>query len=357
MKINLKSRCFICLSMILLTISWRASAARPDSPDQLKDTISRSTSIYFAFDVSDDIETIDQAEMDDFVAWVKKHKDSPVRIYGWCDRIGPDEYNSGLSIDRAITAKYYLIDRGVTNPILLTAMGKDSSVPDHLARRATMISSISAPAEPKPQERPKAPASKPQERASDVAHAAEPEPATAEQTAAEPAQDEPQEDPKSRFSLRTNLLYWLACTPNIGFEWNPADTSLGVVVNGGYAPLGGDNWEHSFGGWFASPELRYYLGQSKQWFVGAQFFASGFNVKLSDRGYQGNVFAGGITGGYKIELNDTFDMDFNLGIGYGSFNHDVYYHEQDINIRLLEDTSKSTIMPIQAGVNLIWKIR
>ncbi len=342
--------------MILLMTSWSATAARLDSHEQLKDTISRSTSIYFAFDVSDDIETIDQAEMDDFVAWVKKHKDSPVRIYGWCDRIGPDEYNSGLSIDRAITAKYYLIDRGVTNPILLTAMGKDSSVPDHLARRATMISSIGVAPEPKPEPKPKAPATKPQQRATEVAQAAEPE-SQPEPATAQSSQDESQEDPKSKFSLRTNRLDWLACTPNVGFEWNPAGTSLGVVVNGGYAPLGGDNWEHSFGGWFASPELRYYLGQSKQWFVGAQFFASGFNVKLSDRGYQGNVLAGGITGGYKIELNDTFDMDFNLGIGYGSFSHDVYYHEQDINIRLLEDTKKNTIMPIQAGVNLIWKIR
>lgn len=168
---------------------------------------------------------------------------------------------------------------------------------------------------------------------------------------------EEEETIKDVWSIRTNLLYWLTGMANVGFEWNPAETKLGLVVNGGYAPLGHDDWKHSMGGWFIAPEIRYYMGETNQWFVGAQFLAGGYNYKLTDVGYQGSVIGGGVLGGYKMELNKRFSMDFTLGLGYGSFVYDSYYHDAGVNFYRKQDENKNTVMPIQAGVNLIWKIQ
>lgn len=165
------------------------------------------------------------------------------------------------------------------------------------------------------------------------------------------------QQPQVTTTLRTNLLYWLVGMPNLGAEWTFANSPLGVVINGGYSPLGGDGWEYAAGGWYVAPELRYYIPRSDSFFVGVQLLAEGFNYKLSDTGYQGNLIAGGVMGGYKLSLSDTFDMDFTLGLGYGYFEYDTYYHSEGVNVYKEKNLTKKTIMPIQAGVNLIWKIK
>ncbi|MFR9641252.1 MAG: DUF3575 domain-containing protein [Rikenellaceae bacterium] len=157
-------------------------------------------------------------------------------------------------------------------------------------------------------------------------------------------------------SLRTNLLYLVGGMFNLGAEYKSESSSFGYLLNLGYSPFGGDCWEHSFGGWFVSPELRYYIPAAERWFVGVQMLYGGYNFKLADTGYQGNVLGGGLTGGYKITINERFDMDFNVGLGYGSYIYDTYYHSDGINIRQERDLKNGTLLP-QAGVNLIWKIR
>ncbi len=163
----------------------------------------------------------------------------------------------------------------------------------------------------------------------------------------------------NNFTLRTNLLYWAGGMMNIGVEYKKAESNFGFLVNGGYSPFGNTNWNHSLGGWFVAPEVRYHLPRNKQWFVGAQFLAGGYNIKLSDTGRQGSVISGGVMGGYRLTLSDTFDMDFTLGLGYGHFEYDTYDHDDatSTNPYIAKRVSKSSIIPIQTGVNLIWKIK
>lgn len=332
----------------LIALLFAISTARAQSDNRpVRDSIAISTSMYFKFDVSSKIDSLDYGEMYSLLLWIKDNDDARVDICGWTDPVGTSEYNKKLSQRRAETAKEFLIEKGVqAEKIKYAGMGIDHHTPNHtIARRSTImaIKEVEPKREPKPQPRPK------------------PEPAREEAEAVEEVVEEAAaEEPKEsgHFAVRTNLLYWVGASINAGAEWNPAGTSLGVVLNGGYGPVGGDHKEYSHGGWFVSPEIRYYLGESKQWFVGAEFLAGGYNFKMSDTGYQGDVISGGILGGYKIELNDTFDMDFTLGVGYGTLEYDTYYHhESGINVRTAEGVSKSCIMPIQAGVNLIWKIR
>lgn len=144
---------------------------------------------------------------------------------------------------------------------------------------------------------------------------------------------------------------------NIGAEWKPNNTQLGVILNLGYSPFASSRWENALGGWFIAPEARYYIPGYEQWFAGVQFLAGGYNIKLSDTGRQGSVLGGGIVGGYKMKFTNCLDIDFSLGLGYGSFNYDSYYRSNGTNVYKEKNVRKSSIMPIQAGVNLIWKIK
>lgn len=161
------------------------------------------------------------------------------------------------------------------------------------------------------------------------------------------------------FTLRTNLLYWTAGMMNLGVEYKQPESNFGFVLNGGYSFFGNTNWNHNFGGCFLSPEVKYYLPCNERWFVGLQFLAAGFNYKPDDVGKQGMALSGGVMGGYKLTLTERFDMDFTLGIGYGHLKYDTYYHDESTNNnpRIENDLVINTIMPIQCGVNLIWKIK
>lgn len=339
MKKKLQNKSWVlALFVALFAISSANAANGAEQPK--RDSVSRSVPIYFAFDVSKEFERVNAVELANLLYYIRKDGDAVVNIEGWADKVGSKAYNNRLSTERAITARKLLVEMGVDeNRIECKGMGIDYETEEDFARRA--IASVRTLADV--------------EYTYTLDDYVLPDP-------------DPTPDPKmesrimamperGKFSLRTNLLYWLACGVNAGFEWNPAGSSLGILVNGGYAPLGGDHWEHSVGGWFVAPELRYYLGKDDRWFVGAQLLAGGYNYKLSDTGYQGTVIAGGLTGGYKITLTDTFDMDFSLGLGYGHLNYDEYYHVDDTNIRTARGCVKNTIMPIQAGVSLIWKIR
>ena len=73
-----------------------------------------------------------------------------------------------------------------------------------------------------------------------------------------------------------------------------------------------------------APEVRYYMGEKKAWYLGAMFKAGQFNYKLSETGKQGDLMGGGITAGYQLRLNKALDLDFNLGLGYLNADFEKY---------------------------------
>lgn len=165
---------------------------------------------------------------------------------------------------------------------------------------------------------------------------------------------------KSSFSLRTNLLYWVGGMANLGFEWQP-EGRVSLLLNAGYSPFGsGTDWNRYMGGWFVAPEVRCYLGQTQNWFIGAQFVAGDYDYKPSVYSYDGFGMAGVLVGGYKMRLSDTFDMDFSLGCGYGTFEYDTYRRIDGEDVLVSTGTKEnrfvSPIHAIHAGISLIWKL-
>ncbi len=308
----------------------------------------------------------DMSRLNKLVADMRADSTLKIHIVGYADRWGGDAVNDRFSYVRAMwIADWMRSCRVPREQIVFVGRGIDREAPNDKEARRVEIShmvSITITPEPKPAPKPK-PAPEPKPKA-ELKPEPKPEPKTEPEPQPEPKSEpksapapEPTSSPSGSISLRTNLLYWLTGMINLGAEWRPGDSPLGVVLSGGYSPIGGADWAHAIGGWYVSPELRYYIPSHEEWFVGCQLLAQGFNYKLGETGYQGTMYGGGVAGGYKLRLTDLFDMDFTLGVGYAKLDYDRYYHSNGVNVLDAGGLSKGTFIPIHAGVNLIWKIK
>ena len=156
-------------------------------------------------------------------------------------------------------------------------------------------------------------------------------------------------------SLRANLLRWATLTPDLGLEWRICP-SWGIAVNGSWTSWSWSDKDRRYALWEVAPEVRYYMGEKKDWYLGAMFKAGQFNYKLSETGKQGDLMGGGITAGYRLRLNKALDLDFNLGLGYLNADYEKYKVIDGVRVRRGNET-KDWWGPINAGVTLVWKIK
>ena len=155
-------------------------------------------------------------------------------------------------------------------------------------------------------------------------------------------------------SLRANLLRWATLTPDLGLEWRICP-SWGIAVNGSWTSWSWSDKDRRYALWEVAPEVRYYMGEKKAWYLGAMFKAGQFNYKLSETGKQGDLMGGGITAGYQLRLNKALALDFNLGLGYLNADFEKYEVIDGVRVRCGNET-KNWCGPINAGVTLVWKL-
>ena len=155
-------------------------------------------------------------------------------------------------------------------------------------------------------------------------------------------------------SLRANLLRWATLTPDLGLEWRICP-SWGIAVNGSWTSWTWSDKDRRYALWEVAPEIRYYMGEKKAWYLGAMFKAGQFNYKLSETGKQGDLMGGGITAGYQLRLNKALALDFNLGLGYLNADFEKYEVIDGVRVRRGNET-KDWWGPINAGVTLLWKL-
>ena len=158
----------------------------------------------------------------------------------------------------------------------------------------------------------------------------------------------------TELSLRANLLRWVTLTPDLGVEWRICP-SWGIAVNGSWTSWSWNDKDRRYALWEVAPEIRYYMGEKKAWYLGAMFKAGQFNYKLSETGKQGDLMGGGITTGYQLRLNKALALDFNLGLGYLNVDFEKYEVIDGVRVRRGNET-KDWCGPINAGVTLVWKL-
>ena len=177
----------------------------------------------------------------------------------------------------------------------------------------------------------------------------------AEHTDAKGTTPKIQKEPEQyHVALRANLLRWATLTPDLGLEWR-INSSWSIVANGSWTSWSWNDKDRRYAIWEVIPEVRYYIGEQKAWYVGAMFKTGQFNYKLSGTGKQGDLMGGGITGGYQLRLNKALSMDFNLGLGYLNADYEKYKVIEGVRVRQGKE-SKNWWGPVSAGVTLVWTI-
>ena len=293
----------------------------------------------------------------------------PLLVDGYCNSLGGEAENLATAKIRANRVKSELITRAkikeenfITHNhatggdfviVRLTVLVKETAVTDAEAEARRKAEAERLAAEKRAEQERLGEEQRKAEEARLAAEKAEAEKAAQQNTLA----DTPSETKITtdyHLSLRANLLRWATLTPDLGVEWRICP-SWGIAVNGSWTSWTWSDKDHRYALWEVAPEVRYYMGEKKAWYLGAMFKAGQFNYKLSETGKQGDLMGGGITAGYQLRLNKALALDFNLGLGYLNADFEKYEVIDGVRVRRGNET-KDWWGPINAGVTLVWKL-
>ena len=293
----------------------------------------------------------------------------PLYVDGYCNSLNGEKENLAIAKIRSNRVKSELITRaGIKEESFITrnhpAEGDFVTVRLTVPAEETTVSDVEAEAQRKAEaERLATEKRAEQERLAEEQRKAEEARLAAEKAEAEKAAqqntlaDTPSETKITNdyhLSLRANLLRWATLTPDLGVEWRICP-SWGIAVNGSWTSWTWSDKDRRYALWEVAPEVRYYMGEKKAWYLGAMFKAGQFNYKLSETGKQGDLMGGGITAGYQLRLNKALALDFNLGLGYLNADFEKYEVIDGVRVRCGNET-KNWCGPINAGVTLVWKL-
>ena len=150
------------------------------------------------------------------------------------------------------------------------------------------------------------------------------------------------EEKPTAVQFRTNGLYWLALSPNVGIE---LQTDLGLAFLADYvgAWWNSDKSNHYWSNYAFQLEGRYYLDNKNQTtpytghHIGLYGMLATYDFEFGGTGYQSNdlskTWSIGISYGYSLPLTKRLTADFTIGLGYLQSKYDVYHPFQDMYLR------------------------
>ena len=368
--------------LFFILFSWLASAAFPAFAQQKTDTtytfrfVTQKDMFYVPWNGND-------TELARLLECIERNRTDildgklPLLVDGYCNSLGSETENLATAKIRANRVKSELIIRaeikeenfitrnhateGDFVTVRLTVPVKETAVTDAEAEARRKAEAERLEAEKRAEQERLA---EEQRKAEEARLAAEPTVAgrRERQKAEAAAQQNTLADTPSgtkittdyHLSLRANLLRWATLTPDLGLEWRICP-SWGIAVNGSWTSWSWSDKDRRYALWEVAPEVRYYMGEKKAWYLGALFKAGQFNYKISETGKQGDLMGGGITTGYQLRLNKALTLDFNLGLGYLNADFEKYEVIDGVRVRCGNET-KNWCGPINAGVTLVWKL-
>lgn len=358
--------------LFFILFSWLASAAFPAFAQQKADTtytfrfVPQKDMFYVPWNGND-------TELARLLECIENNKTTildgklPLLVDGYCNSLGSEAENLATAKIRANRVKSELIIRaeikeenfitrnhateGDFVTVRLTVPVKGTAATDAEARRKAEAERLAT--EKRAEQERLAEEQRKAEEARLAAEKAEAE-KTAQQNTLADTPSETKITNDHHLSLRANLLRWATLTPDLGLEWRICP-SWGIAVNGSWTSWSWSDKDRRYALWEVAPEVRYYMGEKKAWYLGAMFKTGQFNYKLSETGKQGDLMGGGITAGYQLRLNKALDLDFNLGLGYLNVDFEKYEVIDGVRVRCGNET-KDWYGPINAGVTLVWKL-
>lgn len=169
--------------------------------------------------------------------------------------------------------------------------------------------------------------------------------------------------------IKTNLLYGgYALTPNLGVEIGLGRRTT-LDISGGYNwfNLDGDrNNNKKLVHWMVQPEFRYFLCEKfnghffgvhalySQYNIGGHNLPMLFGNGAADYRHEGWAAGAGLSYGYQLMLGRSWNLEFNIGVGYAQLRYDKYLCPK-CGDKVGTET-KHYFGPTKAGVSLIWII-
>jgi hypothetical protein len=165
------------------------------------------------------------------------------------------------------------------------------------------------------------------------------------------------ESPK--WAVKTNALYWLTTTPNLGIE-TVLSNKLSLDVSMNYNP-----WKFGksakFRHFLIQPEIRYWIDSpTKGHFVGVHVHYAdvdidmGFVSLLPDVRKKGHLYGVGALYGYSWELGNKWRLEGLVGLGYAHLKYRTYTDDgHKMNIY----DYYNYVGPTKLAVNLVYIIK
>lgn len=173
--------------------------------------------------------------------------------------------------------------------------------------------------------------------------------------------DIPKTDYTPEFVLKTNMLYDLTTSINLGAELKTSDKyTVDLSVN--YNPWTFSN-NKKFKHVLVQPEVRRWNdGAFKGSFWGFHGIYAYYNVggidlssSLKDHRYQGSLYGLGISYGYQWVLSPVWRLEASVGLGYVHSNYDKY--ECQTCGKFIKSGNKNYFGPTKAALSLIYVIK
>lgn len=140
-------------------------------------------------------------------------------------------------------------------------------------------------------------------------------------------------------AVKTNLLQWVAATPNVGLEIKTSDHTT-LSISSAYNPFTFPSYEDKAGvtvypkmkHWLVVPEFKYWFCKAFERFnIGIHGIYGQFNmggIPLNDEfqrfRYEGFGYGGGLSLGYQWAMGQRWGFELSLGAGYMRLQYNKY---------------------------------
>lgn len=170
------------------------------------------------------------------------------------------------------------------------------------------------------------------------------------------------------FAVKTNLLQDVTGTANLGIEFGGGSPKWTYDISGSYSPWNrssGKIWKHAY----IQPEARYWLCDSfSGHFLAAHLHGGIYNVgnidtdfrflgsdfsQLKDHRFQGWFLGAGVAYGYALMLSKSWNLEFELGLGYAYARGDKYQCEE-CGDTIYENRPSHYVGPTKAAISLVY---
>lgn len=171
---------------------------------------------------------------------------------------------------------------------------------------------------------------------------------------------------KPLFALKTNLLYDAVSALNlevevpIGNKWSVA----GEVIFPWWLWKKKQIALETFSG---NLEGRYWFGDREKqdvltgWFAGVYGGGGYYDLEWKKKGYQGEYYSVGFTGGFTHKIGKNLRMEYSLGLGYLGTKYRKYKacyspEEDDWNLLKINSGNNKWVGPTRVKISLVWML-